>query len=143
MSDQTVIFTDDYTRIANYDSRQFTLGDDFSLAGIGGVSWSAAWFAILRAGTWWAPRFVTPAVIALWIVELPAWLPVLSLPVYMIVAYSKASRDTPDVLTAAQELALRRLDNRQPTAILGLTEDLDVETVEWHTILRVPSEEPK
>ena len=59
-NDDQVIYSDDYTRLFTYQSRQFTAGD-LSLRAINGVQWNAAFpaaviaaavTAVTAAGLW-------------------------------------------------------------------------------------------
>ena len=63
-SDDQVIYSDDYTRLFTYQSRQFTAGD-LSLRAINGVQWNAALpaavVAVAVTGTMLPCRVAGPA----------------------------------------------------------------------------------
>ena len=99
-NDDQVIYSDDYTRLFTYQSRQFTAGD-LSLKAINGVQWNAALPAAVIAA---AVTVVTAA--GLWVVGFSPWWSVLLFPVPALVVYVRMAKDRAGGLTESEKLRL-------------------------------------
>lgn len=132
-SAEPVIYSDDYTRLFTYQSRQFTIGD-LSLRSINGVQWNAAGPAggIAAAGT-------VVAAAALWVLGLSPWLSLLVLPVPALVVYVRLAKDRTGGLTETEKRRLAwNFRYRQPRWFLGLATDTEPGDFTWDVILWTP-----
>ena len=119
-NDDQVIYSDDYTRLFTYQSRQFTAGD-LSLKAINGVQWNAAVPAAVIAA---AVTVVTAAV--LWVVGFSSWWAVLLFPVPALVVYVRMAKDRAGGLTESEKLRLAwNYRYSQPRDVLGLGENTE------------------
>jgi hypothetical protein len=131
--DQEVIYSDDYTRLFTYQSRQFTAGD-ISLRAINGVQWNAAVPALGAAVG------VTAAVLGiLLLVGFSGWWAVLVFPVPLLVVYVRMAKDRSGGLTEAERQRLAwHFRYRQPREMLGLAADTEPGDFAWDVILWTP-----
>ncbi len=135
--DEQVIYSDDYTRLFTYQSRQFTAGD-LSLKAINGVQWNAA----LPAAAIGATVTVTGATV-LWVVGFSPWWSLLLFAVSALVVYVRMARDRAGGLTEAEKLRLVwNFRYRQPREVLGLAENTEPTDVAWDVILWQPPSRP-
>ena len=133
--DDQVIYSDDYTRLITYQSRQFTAGD-ISLRAINGVQWNAAVPAILIAvvGT-------LIATAALLLVGLSGWWALLGFPVPLLVVYVRMAKDRTGGLTEAEKLRLAfAFRYRQPRDLLGLAANTEPTEFALDVIVWTPPE---
>lgn len=129
-STEPVIYSDDYTRLFAYQSRQFTVGD-LSLRAINGVQWNAA----VPAGGIAAATTVVAAA-ALWAVGLSPWWSLLVLPAPTLVVYVRLAKDRTGGLTETEKRRLAwNFRYRQPRAFLGLAADVECVDFTWDVIL--------
>ena len=136
-SDEQVIYSDDYTRLFTYQSRQFTAGD-LSLKAINGVQWNAA----LPAAAIGVTVTVTGAIV-LWVVGFSLWWSLLLFPVSALVVYVRMARDRAGGLTEAEKLRLVwNFRYRQPREVLGLAENTEPTDFAWDVILWQPPARP-
>lgn len=132
-STEPVIYSDDYTRLFTYQSRQFTIGD-LSLRSINGVQWNAAG----PAGAIAVATTVVAAV-ALWVVGLSPWWSLLVLPVPALVVYVRLAKDRTGGLTETEKRRLAwNFRYRQPRVFLGLAADTEPGGFTWDVILWSP-----
>jgi len=132
-STEPVIYSDDYTRLFTYQSRQFTIGD-LSLRAIGGVQWNAA----APAGAIALASTVLSA-LALWVVGLVPWWSLLVVPAPAVVVYVRMAKDRRGGLTEIEKHRLAfNFRYRQPREFLGLTADTEPTDFRWDVILWVP-----
>ena len=136
-NDDQVIYSDDYTRLFTYQSRQFTAGD-LSLKAINGVQWNAALPAAVIAA---AVTVVTAA--GLWIVGFSPWWSALLLPVPALVVYVRMAKDRAGGLTESEKLRLAwNYRYSQPREVLGLAENTEPTDFAWDVIFWVPPVQP-
>ena len=136
-NDEQVIYSDDYTRLFTYQSRQFTAGD-LSLKAINGVQWNAA----LPAAAIAAVVGVLTAV-GLWVVGLSPWWSVLLLPVPLLVVYLRLAKDRAGGLTESEKFRLAwNFRYSQSRDVLGLAENTEPTDVTWDVIFWVPPAPP-
>jgi hypothetical protein len=129
-STEPVIYSDDYTRLFTYQSRQFTIGD-LSLRSINGVQWNAAGPAGAIAV---AATLVAAAL--LWAVGLSPWWSLLVLPIPVLVVYVRLAKDRTGGLTEAEKHRLAwNFRYRQPRVFLGLAADIEPGDFTWDVIL--------
>lgn len=132
--DDELIYSDDYTRVVDYQSRQFTVGD-LSLAAINGVQWNAVPPALTAAATWTAPT-----VVLLLLVGLSPWFAALVFPAPLIVVYTRTAKERIHGLTEREKRRLRRnFRTRQPTELLGLAADTEPKEFAWSVITYTPA----
>lgn len=130
---EPVIYSDDYTRLFTYQSRQFTIGD-LSLRSINGVQWNAAG----PAGAIAAASTVVAAA-GLWVVGLSPWWSLLMLPVPALVVYLRLAKDRTGGLTETEKHRLVwNFRYRQPRVFLGLAADTELGDFTWDVILWDP-----
>ena len=132
-STEPVIYSDDYTRLFTYQSRQFTIGD-LSLRSINGVQWNAAGpaGAIAVAST-------MVAAAGLRVVGLSPWWSLLVLPVPVLVVYVRLAKDRTGGLTETEKHRLAwNFRYRQPRVFLGLAADTEPRDFTWDVILWDP-----
>lgn len=132
-TDDQVIYSDDYTRLFTYQSRQFTAGD-LSLKAINGVQWNAALPALVIATV-----LTVACAAALWVLGLsPGW-SVLLFPVPSLVVYVRMAKDRSGGLTEAEKHRLAwNFRYRQPREVLGLAENTEPTDFAWDAIFWVP-----
>lgn len=132
-STDPVIYSDDYTRLFTYQSRQFTIGD-LSLRSINGVQWNAAGPAAAIATT-----TTVVAAIGLWAVGLSPWWSLLVLPVPTLVVYVRLAKDRTGGLTETEKHRLAwNFRYRQPRVFVGLAADTDPGDFTWDVIFWSP-----
>ena len=129
-----IIYSDDYTRIAQHDSKSWT-AKDISFAGIGGVSWIAARSAARRTALVWFPAMVLPLALVLLLIGWSPFLALFALPFLFLVLYRRASGERKGGLNEPQRRALRTNFRGQPTHLLGLGRDRDPDRFDWQVIL--------
>ena len=133
MADDQVIYSDDYTRLFTYQSRQFTAGD-LSLKAINGVQWNAALPAAVIAAV-----LTVACAAALWVLGLSPWWSVLFFPVPALVVYVRMAKDRSGGLTESEKHRLAwNFRYRQPREVLGLGENTEPTDFAWNVILWVP-----
>ena len=133
-NDDQVIYSDDYTRLFTYQSRQFTAGD-LSLKAINGVQWNAALPAAVIAV---AATVVTA--IGLWVVGFSPWWSALLLPVPALVVYVRMAKDRAGGLTESEKLRLAwNYRYSQPREVLGLAENTEPTDFAWDVIFWLPA----
>lgn len=134
---EPVIYSDDYTRLFTYQSRQFTIGD-LSLQAINGVQWNAAGpaGAIAVAST-------VVAAAGLWVLGLSPWWSLLVLPLPAVVVYVRLAKDRTGGLTETEKhrLALN-FRYRQPRTFFGLAADTEPGDFTWDVIFWAPPPHP-
>ena len=136
-NDDQVIYSDDYTRLFTYQSRQFTAGD-LSLKAINGVQWNAALPAAVIAA---AVTVVTAA--GLWIIGFSPWWSALLLPVPALVVYVRMAKDRAGGLIESENLRLAwNYRYSQPREVLGLAENTEPTDFAWDVIFWVPPVQP-
>lgn len=132
-NDDQVIYSDDYTKLFTYQSRQFTAGD-LSLKAINGVQWNAALPATAIAAT---VTVVTAAV--LWVLGLSPWWAVLLFPVPALVVYVRMAKERAGGLTESEKIRLAlNFRYRQPREVLGLDENIEPTDFTLDVIFWVP-----
>ena len=132
-NDDQVIYSDDYTRLFTYQSRQFTAGD-LSLKAINGVQWNAALPAAVIAV---AATVVTA--IGLWVGGFSPWWSVLLFPVPALVVYVRMAKDRAGGLTESEKLRLAwNYRYSQPRDVLGLGENTEPTDFGWDVIFWLP-----
>lgn len=137
-STEPVIYSDDYTRLFTYQSRQFTIGD-LSLRKINGVQWNAA----APAGAI-AVASTLVAAAALWAVGLSPWWSLLVLPVPALVVYLRLAKDRTGGLTETEKHRLAwNFRYRQPRRFIGLAADREPHDFAWDVILWTPPPAPR
>lgn len=125
-----VIYSDDYTRLFTYQSRQFTAGD-LSLKVINGVQWNAALPAALIA-----TGCAVACAAALWVLGLSLWWSLLVLPVPALVVYVRLAKERTGGLTESEKHRLAwNFRYRQPREVLGLSENTEPTDFTWDVIL--------
>jgi len=113
-TEDQVIYSDDYTRLFTYQSRQFTAGD-LSLKAINGVQWNAALPATAVAAT-----VTVAAAIGLWVAGFSPWWSVLLFPVPALVVYVRMAKDRAGGLTESEKIRLAwNYRYSQPREVLG------------------------
>jgi hypothetical protein len=133
LADDQVIYSDDYTRLFTYQSRQFTAGD-LSLKAINGVQWNAAVPAAVIAAV-----LTIASAAGLWVLGLSPWWSVLFLPVPALVVYVRMAKDRSGGLTESEKHRLVwNFRYRQPREVLGLGENTEPTDFSWDVILWVP-----
>ena len=133
-NDDQVIYSDDYTKLFTYQSRQFTAGD-LSLKAINGVQWNAALPAAAvsgdghrclrcrRCGCSGCRRGGRCC----------------SFPVPALVVYVRMAKDRAGGLTETEKLRLAwNYRYRQPREVLGLGENTEPTDFAWDVILWEP-----
>lgn len=134
LADDSVIYSDDFTRVFAYQSRQYTLGD-LSLRKVGGIQWDATLPALLvgllTAGTAWL--LLLPLGVSGW------WsLPVALVP--LLPVYVRMAKERGAGLTETQKLHLRiHFRFRQPREVLGMTVNTEPGEFTWDAILWQPA----
>jgi hypothetical protein len=119
-NDDQVIYSDDYTKLFTYQSRQFTAGD-LSLKAINGVQWNAA----LPASTIGATVTVVSA-LALWVLGFSPWWSALLFPVPALVVYVRMAKERAGGLTESEKLRLAwNYRYSQPGEVLGTQENTE------------------
>jgi hypothetical protein len=131
-NDDQVIYSDDYTRLFTYQSRQFTAGD-LSLKAINGVQWNAALPAAAVA-----TAFTVVCAAGWWVLGVSPWWSVLLFPVPALVVYVRMAKDRSGGLTESEKHRLAWNFRRQPREILGLAEDTEPTDFHWGVIFWVP-----
>jgi hypothetical protein len=132
-TDDQVIYSDDYTRLFTYQSRQFTAGD-LSLKAINGVQWNAAVPAAVIAAV-----LTVVSAAGLWVLGLSPWWSVLFFPVPALVVYVRMAKDRSGGLTESERHRLAwNFRYRQPREVLGLGENTEPTDFAWDVILWVP-----
>lgn len=132
-STEPVIYSDDYTRLFTYQSRQFTIGD-LSLRSINGVQWNAA----VPAGVI-ALACTVVAAAALWLVGFSPWWSLLVLPVPAVLVYVRMAKDRSGGLTEGEKYRLAwNFRYRQPRRFLGLAADTEPGDFVWDVVLWTP-----
>ncbi len=121
------IFSDDYTRMVNYQSRSWMFGDDVSLAGMGGIQWTAA-----AAAAAVSAAVTVLAVLALWVGTVSVWWALLVPPAPLLWVYARLAKEVSGGLTELQRLRLQ-LHHRwqQPEHFNGLTADTEPTEFCW------------
>ncbi len=136
-NDDQVIYSDDYTKLFTYQSRQFTAGD-LSLKAINGVQWNAALPAAAIAAT---VTVVTAT--ALWVLGISPWWSVLLFPVPALVVYVRMAKERAGGLTESEKLRLAlNFRYRQPREVLGLAENTEPTDFTMDVIFWVPAGPP-
>ena len=119
-NEDQVIYSDDYSKLFTYQSRQFTAGD-LSLKAINGVQWNAALPAVV-IGT----AAAVVSAMALWVVGLSPWWSVLLFPVPTLVVYVRMAKDRTGGLSELEKLRLAwNYRYSQPREVLGLQENTE------------------
>lgn len=119
-NDDQVIYSDDYTKLFTYQSRQFTAGD-LSLKAINGVQWNAALPAVVLG-----VMFTVASALVLWVVGLSPWWSLLLFPVPALPAYVRMAKERAGGLTQLERLRLAlNFRYRQPREVLGLAENTE------------------
>jgi uncharacterized membrane protein len=132
-NDDQVIYSDDYTKLFTYQSRQFTAGD-ISLRAINGVQWNAALPAAVVGG---AATIIIA--LMLWVLGLSPWWSALVVPVSTLAVYVRMAKDRAGGLTETEKLRLAwNYRYRQPREVLGLGEDTEPTDFAWDVILWEP-----
>ena len=132
-NDDQVIYSDDYTKLFTYQSRQFTAGD-LSLKAINGVQWNAALPAAAATAT-----VTVLCAAALWVLGVSPWWSVLLLPVPALVVYVRLAKDRAGGVTETDKLRLAwNYRYSQPREILGLTENTEPTDFELDAIFWIP-----
>jgi hypothetical protein len=132
-STEPVIYSDDYTRLFAYQSRQFTIGD-LSLRAINGVQWNAA---VPAGGI--AAATTAAAAAVLWAVGLSPWWSLLVLPVPALVVYVRLAKDRTGGLTETEKRRLAwNFRYRQPRTFLGVAADTERGDFTWDVIVWTP-----
>lgn len=126
---EETIFSDDFTRLAQFQSRSWTFGD-ISLAPIGGVQWDAAVPAIISG-----LRYAGPGVVALLVCGITPLLAVLIFPIPAAITYRRRAKERTGGLSEAEKTALKKLDKKQPEEFLGLAGDTEPTMVVWDVIV--------
>ena len=133
-NDDQVIYSDDYTRLFTYQSRQFTAGD-LSLKAINGVQWNAALPAAVIAAA-----VTVVAAAGLWVVGFSPWWSALLLPVPALVVYVRMAKDRAGGLTESEKLRLAwNYRYSQPREVLGLEENTEPTDFAWDVIFWLPA----
>ena len=136
-NDDQVIYSDDYTRLFTYQSRQFTAGD-LSLRAINGVQWNAALPAAVVA-----VAVTVGTAIGLWVVGFSPWWSVLLFPVPALVVYVRMAKDRAGGLTESEKLRLAwNYRYSQPREVLGLAENTEPTDFAWEVIFWLPPAQP-
>ncbi|MGS0684526.1 hypothetical protein ACVBEQ_05095 [Nakamurella sp. GG22] len=136
-NDDQVIYSDDYTRLFTYQSRQFTAGD-LSLKAINGVQWNAA---LPAAATAVAVGVVTA--LGLWMAGISPWWSVLLLPAPLLVVYLRMAKDRAEGLTESEKIRLAwNFRYSQPRDVLGLVENTEPTDFAWDVIFWQPPGRP-
>ena len=132
-NDDQVIYSDDYTKLFTYQSRQFTAGD-LSLKAINGVQWNAALPAAAAAVT-----VTVLCAAALWVLGVSPWWSVLLVPVQALVVYVRLAKDRAGGVTETEKLRLAwNYRYSQPREFLGLTENTEPTDFELDAIFWIP-----
>lgn len=132
--DEDVIYSDDYTRVVVYQSRQFTLGD-LSLAAINGLQWDALPRAI---GAAFAASIPTGALLL--ILGFNPWFAALVFPVPLLTVYTRMAKERVGGLTEREKRKLRvNFRSRQPRELLGLSSNTEPTSFTWSVILYTPA----
>ena len=119
-NEDQVIYSDDYTKLFTYQSRQFTAGD-LSLVAINGAQWNAALPAAV-IGVMVIILTATP----LWVVGLSPWWSMLLFPVPTVVVYARLAKDRAGGLSELEKLRLAwNYRYSQPREVLGLQENTE------------------
>ena len=133
MVSDEIIYSDDFTRVVSYQSRQFTLGD-ISLAAINGLQWNAVPSAV---GT--AAALAVPPAALLWLLGLsPIWA-LLVPPIPALVIYLRGAKERRGGLSEREKRQLRRNARRQPKHLLGMARDTEATSFRWHITLYEPA----
>jgi hypothetical protein len=131
-ADQETIFSDDFTRLAQFQSRSWTFGD-ISLAAIGGVQWDAAIPALITG-----LKYAGPAAVVLLVCGINPLLAVLVAPIPAALTYRRRAKERTGGLSEGEKAALRKLDRKRPAEFLGLAGDNESTTVVWDVIVYAP-----
>ena len=132
-NDDQVIYSDDYTKLFTYQSRQFTAGD-LSLKAINGVQWNAALPAAVIA-----VAVTVFSAGALWSIGLSLWWAVLVPPLAAVIVYARLAKDRAGGLTESEKVRLAwNYRYSQPRNVLGLAEDTEPADFAWDVIFWVP-----
>ena len=137
-ADNDLIWSDDFTRVIKYQSRQFTLGD-LSLAAIGGIQWDAVPPAVLTALACAALPAFTALLCGGGLIWSVVGVPLLVMPIPLIVTYVRFAKDRKGGLGETEKRALKRLGRRAPTCFLGLDADTEPDAFDWTAIFWVPA----
>ena len=131
--DDQVIYSDDYTKLFTYQSRQFTAGD-ISLRAINGIQWNAVPAAVIITAA------VTAATVGgMWLVGLSGWWALLVFPVPLVVVYVRMAKDRSGGLTEAEKYRLAlHARYRQPKEFLGLARNTEPTDFTFDVILWTP-----
>jgi len=133
-NDDQVIYSDDYTKLFTYQSRQFTAGD-ISLKAINGVQWNAAIPAAAAGVT-----VTTVFAVMLWVLGFSPWWSALILPVPTLIVYVRMAKDRAGGLTESEKIRLAwNYRYRQPRELLGLGENAEPTHFTWDVIFWEPS----
>lgn len=136
-NDDQVIYSDDYTKLFTYQSRQFTAGD-LSLVAINGAQWNAA----LPAAAIGVLVIIGSAV-PLWLVGLSPWWSVLLFPVPTLVVYVRLAKDRSGGLSEFERMRLAwNYRYSQPREVLGLAENTEPTDFTMDVIFWVPASPP-
>ena len=126
---EETIYSDDFTRLATFQSRSWTFGD-ISLAVIGGVQWDAVIPAALSG-----LKLAGPGVLLLLLCGINPVLGLLAFPVPAAVTYRRRAKERVGGISEAEKAALKALDRKRPTELLGLAGDTEPTAVEWDVIV--------
>ena len=137
-NDEQVIYSDDYTRLFTYQSRQFTAGD-LSLKAINGVQWNAALPSAAIAAL-----VTVAAAVGLWIIGFSPWWSVLLFPVpTLLVVYVRMAKDRAGGLTESEKFRLAwNFRYSQPREVLGMAENTEPTDFTWDIIFWLPPARP-
>lgn len=130
---EETIYSDDFTRLATFQSRSWTFGD-ISLAVIGGVQWDAVIPAAFSGMKYMGPT----ALLLLLLCGINPVLALLVFPIPAAVTYRRRAKERIGGLSESEKAALKELDKKRPTEFLGLSGDTEPTTVEWDVIVFTP-----
>lgn len=145
-----VLYSDDYTRLVQFRSRQWTFSD-LSLRAIGGLSWEAAAEAVRPALMVIAPVVVAlSAVGGFWPSALFVLVPMIYAGMYLRANSRDVEGDAVRTIrrgqaslrgtTARQRRLLAKHFKQEPRHVLGGAADREPTEIEWSVVLYVPGE---
>jgi len=128
-----IIYSDDYTKLFTYQSKQFTAGD-LSLRAINGVQWNAFGPAAIIAAA-----ATVGAALLMWLAGLSPWWALLMFPLPLVVVYVRLAKERSGGLTESEKHRLAwNFRYRQPRELLGLAENTEPTDFVWDVIFWVP-----
>lgn len=129
---QETIYSDDFTRLALFQSRSWTFGD-LSLAAVGGVQWDAAIPAVISG-----LKYAGPAALLLLTCGITPLLAVLAAPVPAALTYRRRAKERTGGLSEGEKAAVKKLDKKRAVEFLGLAGDTESTEVVWDVIVYTP-----